>query len=99
MPLRFPSFLRRWFGRRDGRKPPAVLVLKTRTCPLCEEAVDLIRREKLRATFGLEIRDITDDAAAMRAHGLEVPVVFVDGVKRFFGRVDATLFRRLVDRG
>jgi hypothetical protein len=40
------------------------------------------------------VRDITNDPALLAEHGLEVPVVFIDGRKRFFGRVDPVLLRR-----
>ncbi len=71
--------------------------MKTRTCPLCEEAVSTLERERRRLPFGLIVRDITDDPSLMAKHRDEVPVVFVDGKKRFFGRVDMVLFRRILN--
>lgn len=86
------------FRRRPAAAEATVLLLKTRTCPLCEEARHVLDKERARAGFRLEVRDITDDPELMARHGVEVPVVFVDGVKRFFGRVDPVLLRRLLER-
>ena len=71
-------------------------VLKTRTCPLCDEALAQLRRKQRRLGLAIEVQDITDDAKLMELHGQEVPVVFIEGRRRFFGRVDPVLLRRTV---
>ena len=86
------------FRRRRPAAETTVLIYKTRTCPLCEEALHVVAKERSRAGFRLEVLDISDDTELLSRHGVEVPVVFVDGVKRFFGRVDPVLLRRLIDR-
>ena len=90
------SLVRSWFRRGRPRAVPAVLVLKTRTCPLCDDAAAWLEMEQKKSGFAMEIRDISNDAAALREFVYEVPVVFVDGVKRLFGKVDPVLFRREV---
>ena len=58
----------------------------------------MIRDEARRKPFVLTVRDISDDPELLALHGLEVPVVFIDGRKRFFGHVDPVLFRRALGR-
>ncbi len=79
------------------RKPPIrhkVLVYKTQGCCLCDQALAVIARVRKSIPFDLEVTDITGDEALLAIHGNEVPVVFVNGTKRFFGKVDPVLFRR-----
>jgi glutaredoxin len=79
-----------------GRQPPSVVLYKKDGCPLCDEALAVLGAEARGTGFRLEIRDITNDAALLAEFGNEVPVVFVDGRKRFFGHVDPVLLRRLL---
>ena len=74
-----------------------ILLLKTRTCPLCDEALDLLRRRAGPLGLTLRVEDITDNARLMDAYGTEIPVVFVAGRKRFFGLVAPALLAREVD--
>jgi glutaredoxin len=53
-------------------------------CPLCDEARTLLEREGVV----FEEVDIRSDRELLRAYRLEIPVVTVDGVKRFVGRID-----------
>ncbi|HYC77123.1 MAG TPA: glutaredoxin family protein [Planctomycetota bacterium] len=71
---------------------------RTRTCPLCDEALEILERARRRARFALDVHDVTDDPSKLAEHRLEVPVVFVDGRKRFMGRVDPVLLKRLLER-
>lgn len=59
-------------------------------CPLCDTARAVL--DEIVPGFA-EI-DIRTDRALLRAYRDEIPVVEVDGVKRFVGRVDP---RRLVE--
>jgi glutaredoxin len=79
-------------------QPPEVVLYKKAGCHLCDLALDLLHAEGRRARFTLTVRDITDDPALLAEHGLEVPVVFIDGRKRFFGKVDPVLLRRALSR-
>jgi hypothetical protein len=79
-------------------QPPAVLVYKKAGCHLCDVALDTLRAEGRRTRFTLTVQDITNDPALLAVHGLEVPVVFIDGRKRFFGKVDPVLLRRALER-
>jgi glutaredoxin len=80
-----------------SRQPPAVLLYKKERCPLCDEALAVLQTEGRRSRFTLSVQDITYDAKLLAEHGLEVPVVFIDGKKRFFGHVDPVMFRRALE--
>ena len=74
-----------------------VLLLKTRDCPLCDDALKLLRGRAGRFGLRLRVEDISDKAALTAAYGEQVPVVFIEGRRRFFGRVDPILLAREVE--
>jgi glutaredoxin len=61
-------------------------------CPLCDTARQVLTEMGLK--FG-EI-DIRSDRGLLRAYRNEIPVVTVDGVKRFIGRVDVQELREFL---
>lgn len=72
------------------------VILYTRPgCHLCDDAQQLLE------SYGLEPRlvNIDTDPALQQAYGLTIPVVVIDGVERFRGRVDDILLRRLLRTG
>lgn len=71
-----------------------MILYKKEGCHLCDDALALLRAEARRTPFHLVVQDITRDPALLAQHGLEVPVVFIDGKKRFFGKVDRVLLAR-----
>lgn len=96
-------FWRRWFRSRTARGSridggPAVVVYTSPTCPLCDDALEVIEAARRGRSFRLDVVDISGDPELQVLYGQEIPVVFVDGKKRFFGRVDPVLFRRLIER-
>ena len=76
-------------GPGEGR---VVLYTIPNTCPLCDEARELLDRE------GVPFRevDIRSDRALLRAYREEIPVVTVDGSKEFIGRIDVSRLRELL---
>lgn len=76
---------------------PVRIDLYTRAdCPLCDEAKAVLRRTlRFRRHVYVE-HDLAADEAARAAYADEIPVVLVDGVKRFMGRVPPILLRRLL---
>ena len=64
------------------------------TCPLCDEAREALDHARGEIDFELEVVKIEDDEALRAAHALEVPVIFIDGKKKFFGRVSPLLLVR-----
>ncbi|MDA7980134.1 MAG: glutaredoxin family protein [Pirellulales bacterium] len=63
------------------------------SCPLCDEAKDILNQHGLR----YRERDIALDARLTTQFDTCVPVVEIDGKVRFRGKVDPILLQRLVD--
>ena len=63
-------------------------------CPLCDDARAVLARIWPDFT---EV-DIRSDRELLRAYRNEIPVVTVDGVKRFIGRVDGEELTRLLEK-
>lgn len=72
-----------------------IVVYSRQGCHLCHEAVALLARH------GLTAREVDIDGQPdLRERYHEcVPVVVIDGVERFRGRVDEVLLRRLLRHG
>lgn len=69
------------------------VVLYTRAgCHLCDDARDLLERHGLSP----ESVDIDADPKLRERYDCCVPVVVIDGVERFRGRVNEVLLRRLL---
>lgn len=75
---------------------PTVTLITKQGCHLCEDAHAAILAAQRRVPFDLVVRDLASDAELERLYALEVPVVLVDGVKRFFGRVSEAMLVREV---
>jgi glutaredoxin len=66
-------------------------------CSLCETALSTLRAVRRRIPFDLVERDVRDDAALAERWRYDIPVVCIDGVVAFRGRVtEDDLERRLV---
>lgn len=72
---------------------PSVILYTRAGCHLCEDAKAALLRHGLSPA---EV-DIDQDPALRTRYDQCVPVVVVDGVERFRGRVNEVLLRRLVD--
>ena len=61
-------------------------------CHLCDDAAEMLRR------YGFEVAtvDVDGDPQLREKYDLVVPVVVIDGVERFRGRIDERLLRRLL---
>ncbi|RIK77525.1 MAG: NrdH-redoxin [Planctomycetota bacterium] len=74
-------------------KTPRQVVLYTRSgCHLCDDARDLLVRHGLNP----QSVDIDADPELRERYDFCVPVVVIDGVERFRGRVNEVLLRRLL---
>lgn len=72
----------------------STVILYTRVgCHLCDDAKALLLRHGLSPA---EI-DVDQDPALRARYDQCVPVVVIDGVERFRGKVNAVLLRRLVE--
>jgi glutaredoxin len=95
----FLSWLRFW---RWGRKPVSLrhwrIVLFTRQgCHLCDTAWEQLAKAKQKHGFALTAMDVDTEAELAARHGMHVPVVEINGVVRFRGRINEVMFRRLID--
>ena len=78
-------------------EPPSEVVVFTREgCHLCDDALAVLVRHGLAPrTLDIDV----DCSPEVRSRYTDwVPVVVIDGVERFRGRVDEVLLRRLLPR-
>ena len=75
---------------------PEVVVYHAQGCHLCERALEQVRR--LHAELGFELRevDITGDPELEAAYREWLPVVEIDGRRRFTHHIQLDPFRRAV---
>lgn len=70
----------------------ASVILYTRQgCHLCDDAFEILQRNGMTPT----LVDIDSDPDLAERYNTVVPVVEIDGVERFRGRVNEVLLRRL----
>ena len=67
-------------------------------CPLCDEMRSVVATVGRGVPFHLEIIDVDSHPALVAAYGDEVPVLCVNGVKVFTGRVDVRTLRARLAR-
>ena len=67
-------------------------------CPLCVAALATLRKYAKPYRLNIEVIDIALDPQLESRYGHEIPVVFIDGKRRFFGHVDPALLLRIIDR-
>jgi glutaredoxin len=75
---------------------PQVVVYHAEGCHLCERALEQVRA--LRDELGFDLRevDIAGDSALEETHREWLPVVEIDGRRRFTYHVQVDAFRRAV---
>jgi predicted thioredoxin/glutaredoxin len=76
---------------------PRLTVVHRRDCELCDEM--LAELEALGRTMALppvEVVDVDSDPVLARRHGLDVPVLLLDGTVVCRHRLDAAELRRLL---
>lgn len=92
------TLLRFWM-RRDGPGPlgpPRVELLTRPECHLCVDARAVLTSVLGAEGKGFTVVDVDASLSLAALYGDEVPVVLVDGIKRFKGRVDARRLERLL---
>jgi glutaredoxin len=75
---------------------PQVVVYHAVGCHLCERALEQVRALRDELGFDLQEVDITGDEALERTHREWLPVVEIDGRRRFTYHVQLDAFRRAV---
>lgn len=73
-------------------QPPAAILYTRAGCHLCETARAILQRHGL----AVEEVDIDADPQLRARYTNDIPVVTIDGIERFRGRVDELLLRRLL---
>ena len=67
-------------------------------CHLCDQAREVLTAERARTPFAFSEVDIESSDELLRAYGIRIPVVTIDGAERFEIEVDpsalATILRR-----
>jgi glutaredoxin len=81
---------------RDGDRIPTVVMYSRRTCGLCEEARKVLLGEQRSIPFRFEEIFIDGDDRLELEYGVRVPVVEIEGVKRFEYAVDPWRLRGLL---
>jgi glutaredoxin len=74
-----------------------VTVYSKPDCHLCVEAIAMLERLRGELGFQLEERDITSDAALLRAYFERIPVVELDGEELFDFFVDEAILRERLE--
>ncbi len=91
-----PGFPSGWSPTRPGRRFERLVLLTRPGCHLCEDAQELLA-EYADFLPPLEELDIDLHPPLKAAYWDQIPVVQIDGVDRFRGRVDEHLLRRLIE--
>jgi Glutaredoxin-like domain (DUF836) len=91
----FWSRWRAWWRRQQLPAPDVVLYTR-QGCHLCEDAWGELAAARQRYGFRLSLVDVDSDPRLVTEHGEHVPVVTVNGLVRFRGRVNRVLLERLL---
>lgn len=83
----------RWL-KREKSESIQVLVYTRASCPLCDHAIDLLRKYVPEFGLRLELQDVDGDRELVRRHGERVPVVVINGRERFWGQINEALLLR-----
>ena len=75
-----------------------VTILSRHDCHLCEVAIKVARRLQRELPFSLSHVDIADDEHLSALYGARLPVIFLDQVETFSGKVTERELRRAIKR-
>jgi glutaredoxin len=71
-----------------------VTFLSKTECSLCSEALEALDHIQKSIPCDLTVHKIDHDEQLFEKHRYEVPVVFIDGRKSFFGKIDPRSLER-----
>ncbi len=86
----------RWRPIRNGVRFREITLYTRSTCPLCDEALDVLQAHQ-RWLGRITPIDIDTDSRLVEKFGTCVPVVSCDGKIRFRGKIAPALLRRLIN--
>ena len=78
------------------RRRPEVVVYHSPGCHLCDRAIEQLHALRDELGFALREVDITGDEALEAAHREWLPVIEIDGRRRFTYHLQPDAFRRAV---
>jgi glutaredoxin len=76
---------------------PHVIVYSRPGCHLCEEAKAVILNSGCMDQFTFEEINIESDHELLREYKYDIPVVTINGVEAFKHRLDAQVFRDIIN--
>ena len=85
-----------WQPRVRGRRFHSLVLYTRPGCGLCDDVAELLAHYREYLPPATEV-DIEGDARLVDRYGQCVPVVEIDGMVRFRGKVNELLLRRLID--
>lgn len=86
------------FWRRKSGQRMTINLYSKADCPLCDEAKVLLFKHLADKTVQFNEVNIDDDPELVARFGDHIPVVEIDGMERFRGRVNETLLVRILQR-
>ena len=79
--------------------PPVLTVVHRHDCELCDEMLSELHALARSTTLPpIEVVDVDSDPVLQRRHGLDVPVLLLDGSVVCRHRLDAAELKRLLGR-
>jgi glutaredoxin len=86
-----------WKSHTPAEGQPLPLVFYTRAgCPLCDEALALLRPYLEKKQVRVEVRNVDADPQWRARYSHRVPVIEVDGKPRLWGRIHENWLGRLI---
>jgi len=85
-----------WKPERPGIRFQSIIIYTRPDCLLCDDAVEILNQYRRWLPIPSEV-NIQDDAELVRLYGDSIPVVVIDGKRRFQGHVNEVLLRRLIE--
>lgn len=79
---------------RSPKREPVVDFISKIECHLCDDAYEALEQIQKSIPCQVTVRKIDDDPELYEAHKYEVPVIFIDGKKSFFGKVNPMSLER-----
>lgn len=69
-------------------------VLSKPGCHLCDDAIKIVAQVTGELNIGYEVEEIQNNPELMHQYGEEIPVIFVDGKRHDYWRVDPERLRK-----
>lgn len=74
-----------------------VIIYSKKDCCLCDRAKQVLLKVKENTNFTLQEKDIITDKELLKKYQTEIPVIFVNGKKKFKFFIEEKRLRRLLN--